>query len=76
VRTFLIGLMEQGVLAARTPARSFFLRVELPRPGSVTMTVGLALAKPGDFEVFEICHSPDGSTTRSAHDSDLGFGVA
>ncbi len=76
VRTFLIGLMEQGVLAARTPARAFFLRVEPPGPGSVTMTVGLALAKPGDFEVFQICHSPDGSTTRSAHGSDLGLGVA
>ena len=76
VWAFLIGLMEQGVLAARTPARAFFLRVERPTPGSVTMTVGLALAKPGDFEVFEICHDPDGSTTRSAHGSDLGLGVA
>ena len=43
---------------------------------AIGMTVGLALAKPGDFEVFQICHSPDGSTTRSAHGSDLGLGVA
>ena len=68
--------MEQGVLAAATPGRAFFVRVEAPAPGTVQITVGLALTKHSDFEIFEIRLDGTGSVTRTAHGSDLGLGVA
>ena len=66
VRAFLDGLHERGALAGATPAQAFFV---VARRGAgaepeISLRFGLALGKPNDFLVHEICYGPTGTRTR------------
>lgn len=76
IRAFLIGLMARGELAGATPASAFFVRTGLGGPAEILITVGLALTKPGEFEVLQIRHDRGGSVTTTSHGLELGSGVA
>jgi phage tail sheath protein FI len=76
IRTFFMGLMARGALAASTPARAFFVRTEVSTQGALVITVGLALTKHSEFEIIEIRHDGHGCTTRTAHGFEIGAGAA
>jgi hypothetical protein len=66
VRAFLQGLFERGALAGSTPARAFFVavrRASTVEP-AVLLRFGVALLKPSDFLVHEICYDGRGVSTR------------
>ena len=61
VGNFLLALHEQGALAGKTPAQSFFIDGAL-RPGAADafgLRFGFALARPGEFAGFGIAIEPE-----------------
>jgi phage tail sheath protein FI len=62
VRVFFTGLYEQGALAGKTAAQTFFLRATQNTSGepSIILRFGFALHAPSEFLIYEIRYAPDG----------------
>ena len=69
VSLFLTGLFEHGALAGHRSGQVFPVRTgpALRRDDTeLVLRVGFALEKTGEFQVYDIVHSSDGSSSRSA----------
>jgi len=69
VRTFLTELFEQGALAGRTAAQAFSVKTgpAMQEDSSeLVLRIGFALERAGEFQIYDVVHREDGSTTRPA----------
>jgi hypothetical protein len=66
VRVFLTGLFEQGALAGKTTAQTFFVQARQSLPGepSVVLRFGFALHAPNEFLIYETRYESDGMIIR------------
>ncbi|MBM4196285.1 MAG: hypothetical protein FJ197_04185 [Gammaproteobacteria bacterium] len=67
LQQYLAALRARGLLAGAEPREAFFVRCERRAAGSellLTITVGLALNRPGEFVAFEVSHAPGMSLSR------------
>jgi hypothetical protein len=56
------GMLARGLTAGRTPAESFYVKVnepDLAAEGQVSAEIGIAVAKPAEFVVVAVRRSPD-----------------
>ncbi len=69
VHSFLAELFEQGALAGRHPAQAFSVKigpVMQQHDTELRLRISFALARAGEFQVYDIVHSSDGSRSRRA----------
>ncbi len=72
---FLGALHAQGLLAGASPREAFYVKCDLDTNGrqaggaaGLTLIVGVALTRPGDFIAFQIAHVP-----RACHVTEIGW---
>jgi len=65
VTVYLLRLFKRGALAGRTPKQALLVRVYAPTmdQSELTLRVGLALQRPGEFLSYDFSYGPDGITT-------------
>ena len=69
IRAFLGALFAGGALAGSRPEQAFFIKLQAAIRGEereLVVRVGLAFDKPNEFQIYDVVHRPEKSTTRPA----------